>query len=202
MPQDGYEYWTIDDPLPYPVGDINVSGTGESLASADCTLKFPTAIPYGKTIAEKSVGISNSWRFTFGLRSERVAGGKIDNQIVCTAKHITWFPDHGETGPGGVQTFEVDESTVMNKPKAEIVKDREHGPHFDRVNFIYTLLANGSVDVTFLGCHQTWGRIGEADKPAVTPGAGTLPESGERPHETPAEPPAEPKREPKPHPST
>src|SRR5262245_2678592 len=94
-----WEYWKVNDPLPYPVGDIDVIFGNTERAEAECVIKFPAAIPDNRNIAEHSVGIAHSWRFAFGIRCKRTPGGGIDSEIICTAEHVTWFPEHGETGP-------------------------------------------------------------------------------------------------------
>jgi hypothetical protein len=161
-------------------------------------LHFPKAIPFDKSEAQRSVGIAHAWKFTFAVRSERGAGGKVDNHVFCTAKHVTWFESHGETGPGGVQTFRVDQASFKSQTQAS-VKDREHGPHFDRAKFMYSLLPNGDAFLQFLGWHQTWGKIGEPDEPVVTPGSGTLPAPDGGSKDAPPQPvPEKPKPDPKP----
>jgi hypothetical protein len=191
MPE-GWDYWRVDDPLPYPVGDIDVGSTGSSVASADCVITLPNAIPSAKTIAERSVGIARSWRFAFGIRSQRQPGGQVVNEIVCTAKHVTWFPDHNETGPGGEQTFRIAQAN-LNPNGNTIIKDIAHGPnHYDRVWLTYQPRGGGSVSLSFLGSHRTWGAIGVPDPPPEPPDPDPLPPPPPPPPSPPPPPPPPP----------
>lgn len=186
----GAEYWPVDDPkFPYPIEDPDVTHAGPGNAGALSTIRLPAAIPAAKTHAEKSVGIARSWKFTFAVHSRTVAGAVVSD-LVCTAKHVNWFPDHGEKDSGDIMTFTVSEAVLRQKGKQRVFQDRAHGTqHFDRALFSYTHVGGGSVVVLLSGEHNTWGEIGKPDEPyrPTAPGKPELP-------------PPEPKDAPKPKP--
>lgn len=175
MPDD-YQFWPHHDAdYPLPVDEINVHAGNESLASASCTARFPAEIPFPRTMMEQSAGISHSWRFTVALMAHR-QGGKVNSHLICTATHVHWFEEHGETGSGGTLVFRINPGIVIQNRSKTMTQDMGHGPHFDRVTVTYLGLDTGDVLIQFIGIHQTWGRIGEPDQPRIAPpGSSTQP---------------------------
>lgn len=174
-----YDFWSVNDPnYPYPIpNDIQVfpSSYPEAVASASGTVVIPTAIPYEKTIAERSAGIAHSWRFTIAVIAERTARG-VKSEIVCTAQHVNFFPDHGETSIGAEQTFRLDPNNIAVNRTESILQDSPHAPqHYDRVTFMYKRWPDGTVSLDMVGGHRSRGRIGEPDVPRVAPPGGSPP---------------------------
>lgn len=179
-----HQYWASNDAnFPFPIPDelqVHPSSDPESVAMVSATVFVPTAIPFEKTIAERSAGIAHSWRFTVAIVAHRTAAG-VDSELVCTAQHVNFFPEHNETTLGAEQTFRVNPRNLAVNRTEAIVQDSVHGAHFDRVTFTYKLWANRDITVSLLGVHNSWGRIGEPDVPRVAPPEGHTPPRGGTP---------------------
>lgn len=190
MPKpDDFEFWPAKDPLPLPLDPMTVVNSDEYSAEVTCRVRFPTEIPFDKTYAEVSVGISHSWQFFVALRSTRNEAGQVENKLKVWGKHVMWFEDHGETGPGP----EVPELGQMFRAEEEFrrapypIKGNINGEdftvlwhfssdfghhlpnHFDRVWTQYDLSPDGSVLFTIVGTHQAENPPIHLNKMAIKP---------------------------------
>ena len=94
MPADhkGFERWAISDPnFPYPIGEFDVFVSDTAGAAVTCDIFLPDAIPDKQTVAERSIGITDSYKFWTALACSKDAAGAVTVEVVLTGRHVHWF---------------------------------------------------------------------------------------------------------------
>jgi hypothetical protein len=125
-----FEYWKLNDTQPFPVGQITLFYGTAGGASASADIDLPAALPHAATVAERSIGITDSAKLWFGIECTVLPNGKVSCEAVLCGRHLHWFPDHPETAPGIEQELRVTDAQLKaggGDKEAFAV----HGPHFD-----------------------------------------------------------------------
>ena len=124
----GFEYWP-GNAGDFPVGDITLGSGGALGASARAEFTVPQTQPTDKTVAERYIGIPHSAQLWFALECTTDAQGNVTYEAVLRGKHLHWFAEHGETGPGPLQEVRLSAADTWRFGSTELVAG--HGPHCD-----------------------------------------------------------------------
>jgi hypothetical protein len=126
----GFEYWETDDPAhPFPVGDIDFDFDDSDGMTANVDLTPPKKQPKPRTVAERSIGIPMCAQMWIALECSTDAQGKLVYEAVFRARHVHWYPQHGETGIGPVQEIRVAANKLAMWGSDETLA--AHGQHCD-----------------------------------------------------------------------
>jgi hypothetical protein len=139
----GFEFWKLSDPHPFPVGNIDLSWGDETSANASAEFTLPQTQPEKKTVAERSIGITDSAQLWFALECTTDAQGKVNCEAVLRGRHVHWFPDHGECAPGPVQEIRLSAADLKGGGRKEVLG--AHGPHCDLFDATWWQKANGGI---------------------------------------------------------
>jgi hypothetical protein len=135
MPHDhpGFDYWDIDDPdHRFPVDDIEIPPNTDDTIEAIVELALPQTQPGPATVAERYIGIVGLVQFWVALECRTDALGKMTCEAVLRAKHLQFYPDHGETGAGPEQAIRLTMADMAGAGWRESLA--AHGPHCDLFN--------------------------------------------------------------------
>jgi len=132
MPHDhpGFDYWDIDDhDHPFPVGDIEIAPDTEDATQAEADFTLPAKLPGPATVAERYIGLVGLAQFWFALECSPDALGNVTCEAVLRARHLQFFPDHGETGAGPELAIRLTMADMAVGKRCEALA--AHGPHCD-----------------------------------------------------------------------
>jgi len=156
----GFDYWEVNDAThAFPVGQIDLRWSAEDGAGADCDLTVPAAQPKAATVAERSIGVTDSAQLWFALECSTQANGTVSCEGVIRGRHVHWWPEHNESGPGAVQEIRVTAKELKGGGHKEAFAD--HGPHCDL--FAVTWFQNQG-KVSFSAAVTHWGMTIQAFK--------------------------------------
>jgi hypothetical protein len=155
MPDDshtGFEFWEVNDlAFAFPIGQIDLEFSDESGAGISCEFTVPAAIPHKKTVAERSIGIKDSYKFWVALECTIGAGGAVACEAVVRARHVFWFESHGESGPGPLMEIRLSTAEVAGAGRRQELDD--HGHHCDSFTATWLQKAQGRVYCHMTGFH-------------------------------------------------
>lgn len=132
MPADykGFDRWGISDPnFPYPIGEFDLFFSDTAGAAVTCDIFLPDAIPDKRTVAERSIGITDSYKFWIALACSKDAAGAVTVEVVLTGRHVHWFESHGEDGPGPDVEIRLSQAEAAGGGSRQVL-----GAHHDHCN--------------------------------------------------------------------